>query len=49
MARRPICSDPEPPTLPHRVLKNWPERRIQLVVVSDGERMGNVGDVGVQV
>lgn len=31
-----------------RILKNWPERKIQLVVVSDGECIGNIGDLGVQ-
>ncbi|KAG1681632.1 hypothetical protein FOA52_014141 [Chlamydomonas sp. UWO 241] len=32
----------------NRILKNWPERNVQLVVLSDGECMGSVGDVGVQ-
>lgn len=31
-----------------RILKNWPERNIQLLVLTDGERMGYIGDVGVQ-
>ena len=39
-----------PRSLPcHRILKNWPERNVRLVVVSDGEKVGDVGDVGVQV
>jgi malate dehydrogenase (oxaloacetate-decarboxylating)(NADP+) len=32
----------------HRILKNWPERNVRLVVASDGESVGAVGDVGVQ-
>ena len=32
-----------------RILKNWPERNVKLVVVTDGESTGSVGDVGVQV
>eukprot|EP00798_Chlamydomonas_sp_ICE-L_P018130 gene18125-24570_t len=31
-----------------RILKNWPERNIRLVVLSDGERVIGVGDIGVQ-
>lgn len=31
-----------------RILKNWPERNIKVVVVTDGEKVGAVGDLGVQ-
>ena len=43
---------PEPSPSPffiYRILKNWPERNVKLVVATDGESMGSVGDVGVQV
>ncbi|KAG1681547.1 hypothetical protein FOA52_014054 [Chlamydomonas sp. UWO 241] len=30
-----------------RILKNWPERYVNLIVVSDGECFGSIGDVGV--